>query len=184
MECFLNDLFHVLKEGLGPSAFRPAHSHQSLGILLEEAGPRLTQISIKGPYVSHFELAPAIDLETPISLRLSKQLPIQTLHIVGNFANSVYCQLHTVLPALGRMGLKELKIGNVHPWSRVMTAAQVRRRGDNGCAPKSPIHQNSIGNIQISQIRSLPEHLPSLSTLHFPFGAMGEEKDSLADWWA
>ena len=62
---------------------------------------------------------------------------LMSLHVTGNLANSVYVQLHAVLPALGCC-LKDLRIGNVHPWSKVLSAAQVREgiNTSNGHAQK------------------------------------------------
>ena len=93
----------------------------------------MTSVCIEGPAVARFELAPILDLETPLATRqeLHPASPLRSLHLSGHLGNSVYKQLHAALPVLGP-SLKELRVSGVHQWSRVISAGQVRlMRGRN-----------------------------------------------------
>jgi hypothetical protein len=135
-------------------SLQPAHSHQALATLLAEAaakhGPRdialLSSLTIKGPPVSQFQLTPAMELESPLieiaglasAAYASSDLGsshsgshqgsncLHSLSIIGSMSNSLYRQLNLLLrhKEVGR-SLTRLRIENVHPWSRVMTAAEV-----------------------------------------------------------
>jgi hypothetical protein len=100
-----------------------AHFQEALVPLLQ-ACPALTSVAIQGPTLSQFLSAPAFRIEKPLGSCLPASLQLRSLAMAGHLADSVYRELHDVLPRLSHC-LMELSISGVHQMSRACTAEQV-----------------------------------------------------------